>query len=193
MPKTITLSRKGLIEMLRLYDGKQFWSVRTVTVPDLLKKGRVSKLSFEDSFGFPPERLRKVCEMVIGMGYDYDSVVVHRLEKEGKDEDAFQKGSSWHCPAFDDTTIIRKNKRDEKGSGPLYVAVNCIANNPPRVRYVDIHFGSEVDKGRLAEFLKKKDPPKNQGLDNPVEHRVFKIEGIESLTCNGVTYNITDV
>jgi len=72
--------------------------------------------------------------------------------------------------------------------------VNCVANNPPQVSYVDIETGAEVDANRLREgFLQKKDAPKNQGLDNPIEFRVFKVEGIEELTCNGVTYKVTDV
>lgn len=217
MGKTITLSRTGLVEKLRAYDGKQFWSVRTVTVPELLKKGRNSKRTFEESFGFPAYRVRKVCEMVIGLGYDYGTVVIHRLAKADKSESMFKRGESeqtWHCPAFPDSDIIRKNKKDTDASGQLYVAVNCIANNPPKVEYIDIEFGSgiilhrmveveepdsmgelvkvEKDFG-LSEFLKKSTPPQNQGLDNPVEYRVFKVEGIERLTCNGITYQITDV
>jgi len=214
---TKTLSRPGLIEMLRSYDGKQFWSVKTVTVPKVLKKGRETGRTFMEAFGFEPARLRKVCKMVIGMGYDYGTVVVHRLAKEDKSPEEFVRGTSWHCPAYPDSDIIRKNKKDADGTGQLYVAVNCVANNRPQYSYVDIRTGAELQYTRLMaldadgnftededevdhfveyglkEFLDKKSEPKNQGLDNPVDYRVFKVEGIEQVTCNGVTYNITDV
>lgn len=193
MAETKTLSRSGLLKMLRLYDGKQFWSIRTVTKPDLIQTGRVTGNKFQEVFGFPPERLRKVSNMVIGLGYDYSSVVANRLVKEDKSKDEFKRGKSWHCPAYEDSTIIRKHEDDVDGTGTLYVSVNCIANNTPQVTFVDIESGAEIDKERLSEFLKKTYKPKNQGLDNPVIYRMFKVEGIEEMTCNGITYQVTDV
>lgn len=202
--KVVNLNPAGLVSLLRETPTemlKKFCSIRVITLPDLIKKDRITGQTFEEKFGFSPDRLRKVVDqdmtkegrVMAGLGYDYVNVVFTRLNKEGKPEEVYVPGNTWHCPAFPGCSIIRKNKKDINGTGQLYVAVFYITNNPPHMKYVDMETGAEIDKDRLESILTKTYPPKNQGLNNPVIYRTYKVEDFEEIQAGGTLYRISHV
>lgn len=176
MESKVTITGEGLANLLKDFNKKSFVSLHTVTEPKLNKKGRVSGLSVLEMVGAKAENIRKVSDMVVGLGYDYQDLVLNRLiNKAGKDFQDYQPGESWHIPWEKSTTVHM-----HKTTGEKYFFVECIANNDPKSCYVDISTGAELSKEKLEEFLPKDYPPKNQGLDKGVRYSVtLRIDGVD--------------
>jgi hypothetical protein len=182
----VTITGEGLAKLLKDFDKKSFVSMHTVTSPKLNRKGRVSGQSVMEAIGVATENIRKVSDMVVGLGYDYQDLVLNRLiNKEGKDFEDYKPGESWHVPWEESSTVHM-----HKTTGEKYFFVECIANNPPKSCYVDISTGVELSKDKLEEFLPKDSPPKNQGLDNPIVVRTFKLDSIKRLKVGGTIYEV---
>lgn len=183
---SITITGQGLANLLKDFDKKSFASMHTVTSPKFNKKGRDSGLSVKEVTGVDAENVRKVSDMVIGLGYDYEQLVVNRLiNKEGKTGEEYERGISWHEP-WEGSTVIHQHKK----TGERYLFIECIANNKPKSKFIDVTTGNVVEKEKLAEFLPKESKPENQGLDNPVEVRTFKLESIRQLKVGGEIYEV---
>lgn len=183
---SITITGKGLANLLKDFDKKSFASIKAVTVPKLNKKGRNSGLSVLEVTGVAADNIRKCTEMVIGLGYDYETLIVNRLiNKEDKTGEEYNRGVSWHEPWEGSSTIHKHKTKDE-----LYLFVECIANNTPHSKFVDITTGNEIDKDLLVEFLPKESDPENQGLDNPIVVRTFKLDSIRQLKVSGEVYEV---
>jgi hypothetical protein len=111
----ITITGKGLANLLKDFDKKSFASIHAITEPKLNKKGRNSGLSFKEIAGVEAANVRKVSDMVIGLGYDYEQLIAHRLiNKEGKTGEEYQRGQSWHEPWEGSTTIHKKINKEIK-------------------------------------------------------------------------------
>jgi hypothetical protein len=183
---SITITGIGLANLLKDFDKKSFASIKAVTIPKLNKKGRSSGLSVSEVTGVDAVNVRKCTEMVIGLGYDYEQLVVNRLvNKEGKTGEEYERGVSWHEP-WDGSSVIHQHKT----TGERYLFVECIANNKPSSKFVDITTGSEIERDKLVEFLPKESDPENQGLDNPVVVRTFKLDSIRQLKVGGEVYEV---
>jgi hypothetical protein len=185
MPE-VTITGEGLATLLKDFNKKVFASIHAVTKPKLTKKGRVSGKTVPEAVGVDADKIRKVTDMVVGVGYDYQDLVLNRLiNKEGKSWDDYTPGESWHIP-WEGSTMVHQHKT----TGEKYFFVECIANNKPKSQFVNIETGIEVSREVLEEFLPKESEPQNQGLDKPVVVRTFKLDSIKKLKVNGTTYEV---
>ena len=127
-------------------------------------------------------------QQVNGMiNFFYDDGVVRRLEKEGKSEEDFKKGESYHEPIFrtDGTlTPFARHKKD-----PRRIFLRLMLNNSTNVHYHTAK-GHAIDTDAIKPFLKKRSEYKNQGLEKPLIFQVWKLEGIETITLNHQKYII---
>lgn len=181
--KTVTyqVRPEALIDVFELYKGKKFISLKTETLPELKKTGRVTKMTFEEKFGAKPETLLKHSEYTAGIGYDYAHLIENRLEKDGGSREDYQAGKSWHIP-YNGSTVIRqhKDKPDQ-----LYFYVSLIANNPAKSEY---RIGDRViDKDDLAEFLDVPRVAKNQGLapERTIKVQTLKLDSVTRVRADG--------
>lgn len=183
METTITINSNGLVSMLKDFNKKSFASIKAITIPKLNKKSRKTGMLLSD-LNINPDSIRKCSEMVIGLGYDYETLIINRSTKEGHDV-AYEAGTSWHEP-FEDSTTIHQHKK----TGEKYLFVECIANNKPKSKFVDIETGKEIAKEVLVDYLPVESEPTNQGLDNPIAVRTFKLESIRELKVSGTVYQV---
>jgi hypothetical protein len=181
------INQDQLIEMLGNYPKHTFASLITETTPKLIKKGRDSGLSPAEK-GINAPNIRKYSEFVCGLGFDYQTMILNRLNKEGKDADDYLKGTSWHIPV-PGSRVLRQHKDESKRDG-FYVNVFCIANNTPKVCYFDCISGNQIEKEQLTEYLPTEHAPSNQGLNegNEVNVRTFKMTSIKKLVVDGIEY-----
>lgn len=186
MKKVINVEEMSVI--IETMPSNTFAGLKTMTKPKLLKKGRDSKIPFEERFGFSDDQVVKFSEMVVGMGYEYQKMIENRLIKEGKDVTEYERGESWHIPYKDSKTIrIKKSDPTE-----MYFMAFLIANTAPKSEYVNFATGDVIDREMLREYLPVEKAPDNQGLSdgNEVLVRTFKMESIYSLSACGDVYSI---
>jgi hypothetical protein len=173
---------EALIDVFELYKGKKFISLQTKTAPKLNKKGRVSKLTFQEKFNkADPDDLFKYSEFSAGIGYDYGTLIEHRLEKDGGAPEDYQAGKSWH-QSYNGSTVIRQHKTKLED---LYFYISLIANNPPKSEYRIKD--KVIAKEDLAEFLDVPRKPTNQGLDpdRTIEVRTLKLDSVTRVRADG--------
>jgi hypothetical protein len=116
------------------------------------------------------------------VNFQYDTAVVNRLKKEGKEESEFQKGESWHELVKDSRNLLTPFAK-HKETGELYLRF-WLLNKTPGTVYTDSE-GTELDFEQVKLFLPKPSSYKNQGLDDPVRIQTYKLASI-------VTFNIND-
>ena len=184
------LSAIEAVQMFDAYKGHGFVHVQTRTHPDftcLKKGGRDTGVMFDVKVGAKPEQIVKFSEYNAQLGLDYRQVIERRLLKQDKDTTEYEAGSTWHEPVEGS-----KNLRRHKTTGNLYFFLFLTANTKTESRYVNTVTGKEVDEGLLTEFLPKKYPPKNQGLDEGTEVLVetLKLESLVSIKLDGEEYII---
>lgn len=180
----VKITADKMVETLKDFDLKSFASIKAVTKP-LAKASKKTQAAVMAATGSHPDNIRKFASIVIGLGYDYDKLVGNRRIKEDKTPE-FDKGASWHVPYEGSTTIrTNPNNLDEK-----YMYVACIANNKPKTSYFDVVKGVAIDENVIAPYLPNKSIPTNQGLENPIIVRTYKMENIKELTIGGNTFQI---
>ena len=188
MSVTVKVSKFAMCHYLESYTGTSFASLRTMTDPPFLKKGRASGIPFAAKFNTAAENVKKFSSFTAGIGaYNYLRMIENRLKKEGKTLAEYEAGTSWHCAWGTSKTI-----RQHRDTGELYFYVYLIANNTPSVEYIDISTGKQIDVEELKEYLPVPSAPKNQGLEegNEIQVRTLKLESLKELTFNGITYQL---
>jgi len=121
------------------------------------------------------------------VNFHYDPAVIRRLEKEGKDESVFRRGSSWHEPVVTADGKLTPFCR-HKVTGELYLRVVRLATlGEPEYR---TQAGDVVDVSKLLPFMDEKPGYANQGTDDPVVFQTFKLDGLKELTVDGVVYTL---
>jgi hypothetical protein len=158
-------------------------SFTAVTEADVYAKDQKTKET--NPFPRPIWKTNKVNGMVC---FWYDKAVLRRLEKENKSPDAFRQGTSWHVPVLvnDRLTPLCRSKSEENYK--LYIRFLYVQTCGEPV-YNDNN-GKPVDVEALRPFLKPKSNYTNQGTDDPVIILTYALEGIQSITLNGETYEI---
>ena len=135
----------------------------------------------------PFGRIFKV-RLVNGMvGFSYTHGVERRLAKEGKPKEDFTPGESWHMPVEFEGHLtplcIHKEKREKIY---LRLMVNKGLGEP---LYFDEH-GEELPKEQVKPYLPKKSSYDNQGLDNPLEFKVFELDNIVEISVENEKYKV---
>lgn len=121
----------------------------------------------------------------------YDKAVLRRLAKEGKSEDAFRQGTSWHVPVLLNGRLTPLCQSKSETNRKLYVRFLYV-QTIGEPRYLDSH-GTEIDKAALLPWLpSRKNNYANQGLDNPVVILTYALDSLREITLNGQTFAIAD-
>lgn len=184
MARIITIPE--LANVLENMDKHQFVGIKSCTIPKLNKTGRVTHQSIQGKLGIDPANIVKLSSFVAGAGFSYLDGIRNKLLAEGKAPESYIEGTSWHVPYGETKTIKQHPKTQE-----LYAYLFCsYANNPPESRFVDKSTGKEVSKDDLAEFLPPEREPTNQGVDDPVIVRTFKLSSIKELSAAGEVYTV---
>lgn len=173
-----------LPQLFEKYKGTSFVGIKTKTIPKLLKKGRVSGKPLVEVIG--TDSVVKESAFSAGIGYDYATSVKNKLLKEGKSEEAYEAGETWHVP-YNGSKVIRQHK----GTGELYFYVSLNTKNPSKAKYLSLD-GKEISKDVLEEFLPVEKAPTNQGVEegNEVLVRTLKLGSVASLSACGEVFEV---
>ena len=181
----ITIKAVQLPELFEKFKGTSFVGLKTKTTPKLLKKGRVSGKTLLEAVG--TDEVVKESAFSAGIGYDYATSVKNKLLKEGKSEDEYEAGETWHIP-YNGSKVIRQHRK----TGELYFYVSLNTNNPSKAEYFDVKNGTVIPKEVLEEFLPVEKAPTNQGVEegNEVLVRTLKLGSVASLSACNEVYNV---
>lgn len=120
----------------------------------------------------------------------YDRGVLRRLKSEGKSVDAFRSGSSWHLPVVVDGRLTPLCTARTEGKRDYYLRVMCLGLiGDPTYHDAD---GRPVAEADIEPYLRDRTDYANQGLDQPLVFKTYRLAGIRSLTLQGQTYFLTD-
>jgi hypothetical protein len=163
--------------------GCSFAHMRTVTIPKLNKKSRISGLPLN----IPASDIRKISTFGCGLGFNYQRSVENKLIAEGKSKDEYERGESWHVPHGNSKVIC-----EHKKTGELYFFVSLNANNKSESKFINIQTGNEISKEEISEFLPPEHEPTNQGTEpgNAVIVRTLKLESLKALSADGESWEI---
>lgn len=114
-------------------------------------------------------------------GFDYESSVNNRLEKEGK-ESNFESSGNWFENLSKGLVI------DKKTQSKFYLRYQYLADSITDIEY--LQDGNSIDKKMFEAYLKAKTDYKNQGLDNTLKFQVCNIDNILNISINGKQYEI---
>ncbi len=169
----VTISEAELVQLLSTLRGASFITITAKTDARLKKTGN------------PHGKVWKVNRVNVCVNFQYDQGVLRRLEKEGKSEEDFRKGESWHTPVLTDdgklTPFCSHNK-----TGQLYLRCQRLATIGEAAYFTE--GGVELTRADVCDFLPKSSTYENQGLDKPLEFLVYGLEGIVEVVVAGVTY-----
>jgi hypothetical protein len=161
--------------LLNARHGANFITFVAKTEPDMIKTGSP----------FRNDNVELVAKVNAQINFHYDSAVLRQLEREGKSPEDFKKGESWHTPVLIDNCLTPLCQHKSKPT--LYL----------RVRLLDVLEAQYYVNGVVADndmvkpwVRKNKVAYENQGTEKPIKFKVYKLEGIQSLTMNGVTYEV---
>ena len=179
------INKDQLVDMLEGKTKHIFISIEAETMPVKNKTGRETKETTIQAFNYEPKEIKKITYANVGLCYDYKSLIINRLKKEGKEESEYVAGDTWH-----EHCIGTKNLRQHKQTGEKYVWVFFIANNTPKTCFYNSLTGSEINKALLEQFLPKDYEPTNQGLetDNIVHPRLYKLDSIKKIKIDSEEY-----
>ena len=175
----------------------RFAGLSGCTIPRLTVKDRTTKEPWAVLFpGIDRANVRKIMHGAIMCGPDYNRMIELELAREGKAADEHVKGDTWH-EGMPGVPCLRRHKKDHSRLY-LWAAFVQKAQRPdgtwihikPRVRFVDISTGAEIERSRLVNFLDKDDLPTNQGVDSGREAivRCYMLESVRTLTVDGISY-----
>ncbi len=171
--KITTISRKSLVEKLLTLRGASFITVTTTT------DSRAKKTNN------PYGKIYKTAVANCQVNFHYDTAVLNRLAKEGKDASVFERGESWHEPYKPDgilTPLCVKKGETE----PEYLRVrHLLAVGEPVYTTED---GTELTEEEVRPFLPKPSEYKNQGTDEPIKFLVYSLSSIKIIKMGGDTY-----
>jgi hypothetical protein len=117
------------------------------------------------------------------INFSYKNAVNKRLTKEGKEADFVPQERAWGVKVTDTPLVLHKEQ--------YYLEAGFITKNTPNVEY--LLDNEPTDKAVFENFMQAKSSSSRQGLseDNEVVLRTFKLDTIESIKVNGVTYIVT--
>lgn len=206
------MTEKEIVQLLLTLKGATPITFKAITNPKALKKNRET--------GEPnPYKVIEHHVKTNGMvNFHYDAGVIRRLEKEGKTEEDFQKGGSFHTVVLTDNgklTPLSIHKEDAaeivgwkfKGekladsiTNPFTVS-DLEKGNGLRLylRYMklssisSVYMADEVEMTweGLKNYLPKPSTYDNQGLDEPLVFQVYSLGNITQMTVNNAHYIIT--
>jgi hypothetical protein len=158
---TVTQEQSLMSILSNLHKGR-FGSITIVTEPQI-KKPKTNPLN---------GRLKKVTQMGIRTGVDYNTIVNNRLTKEGKDKVETEKlpWGEWVIPG-----VVIKNK------GKNYLRIYP-TNNIHTTYLLD---GREVNKDILKDELIEKSESNTYNLDNKVVVRTVAFDNIREINADG--------
>jgi len=193
--KMVTISE--FIAEVTKVTRKPFGGLSAVTVPGLTVKDRVTKEPWSVLFpGIDRSNVRKVMHAAVLCGPDYKAMVEAELLREGKDPSAYEAGRCHH-EAVPGAPLLRRSKKDHSilyfwaaFVGKAKKADGTWIHLKPRVRFVDISTGVEIDRARLVNFLDIEHTPGNQGVESGRETivRTYKLSSVRTLTVDGISY-----
>lgn len=150
-----------------------------------------TKVLCEDATGINPADIVKRTKFVglVGTSIQYEDLVNNRLFKEAVANG--KKKPQLTFSADERKWGKRVNGAIVEHNGEYYLTVLCVANNVPTVEH--LLKGSPIDL-KDAKFdafrAAPKKAPENQGTDNPVIYRDYKLTSVKQFTVNSQTYNI---
>lgn len=130
-------------------------------------------------------KVRRINGMV---NFQYAEGVKRRLEKEGKPEESFHQGQSWHEPVLENghlTPLAKHKTKNEK----LYIRLMHLKSLGEEI-YFD-EGGDSLTKEQVEPYLSKKSSYSNQGLDNPLKILTIDLDGILELSMDQEVYEVT--
>jgi hypothetical protein len=182
----LTTRKDQIIEELAGIDQKGIFSFVACTEEKALKKSRVSGM-------ITPENLisvRKYMYATVSLGNNYQQAVNNRLKKEGK-EKSFETQETYTMPVSNNGILLKHKEKDQ-----YYIRVypNLCHSFTTIVKYFDVN-GVEITKEEYQrikqEFLPIKGDSSNQGLDDPIMVRNYKVENV--LWLKRGDFNVTNL
>jgi hypothetical protein len=206
--RALSVSPQFLRDALLGLNGAQFAAYTAVTEPKMTKtivdplfKGDAETVKAPRIVNPYVDRVVKVNYYGGMVNFKYDEGVLRRLAKEnaarekaGVPTKDFEGGEGWHRVVCVDgkMTPICVNKKIPVGAEDtaedFYLWFAIFRTRSPR--YFDIETGAEIAKDEIAPYLPKRTEYANQGLDNPLVYRIFKMAGIRRMRIGGECYEI---
>ncbi len=185
------LNHTELVIKLLTIKGASFVGITANTAQTSLNKGRGAN-SMIEKLNIDPDEIRKHTKLVglIGQGVSYESMVNHRLVKEGtpKEDADFEAGSLlWGEWVIGGEKVLLKHK------GQFYLRVYCVSANRPEVEYS--YKGERIDlkDPKFDAFRKpEKEEGANQGLEKPIVVRSYGFDSIKEIKIDGETFEIVN-
>jgi len=171
------LTRKEqIIKNVKALDKKGLFSFVALTNRKALKKNRETKESTPELYA---QGVDVLYSSTVSLGNEYEKAVNNRLKKEGKDQD-FEAQGSYAIPDADNLILYKHKEKDQYY---LRVYPNLCHSFHTTIKYYLALNGQEITKEDYkkieALYLEKRDNKnKNQGLDNDILVRNYKIENV---------------
>lgn len=138
--------------------------------------------------GNPFGKVYKLSRINALVNFHYDQGVLRRLEKEGKSPDDFKRGESWHEPVLDGDRLTPFCRH--KTTGELYLRVMFL-RRLGEATYITENGSVLVEKDIAQWKTDKKEAYVNQGLNDPLRFVTYKLDGIEEITLDGETFDLS--
>ncbi len=159
------LNPNEILEKLSSIKGARIIGLTTIVEPEMRKTAN-------PYFG----QVLKVSRFSAMINFDYDTGVLKRLAKEGKDPASFTRGQSWHEAILTPEGKLTAFSR-HKTTGEVYLRLVRLSGAS---RFIDKR-GRFMAKRHLEPFLKDSGRYNNQGLNNPLVFITPKLSNVVSL------------
>lgn len=168
--KSETITELELIALLSGLRGAKLFSITAETDARLKKTGN------------PYGKVTKISRVNVLVNFHYDAGVLRRLEKEGKSPESFKKGESWHVPVLTEDGKLTPFCQ-HPNTGELYLRV-CVQGYGDTIYLSEA--GERLTYADVEPWLPKREGAYgNQGLDAPLEFKVYKLSGIVEIGIDG--------
>ena len=127
------------------------------------------------------KQIKKRQKSNVFINFNYQNSVNRALAKEGKEAEFEAQPRKWG-ERVTGTPLVLYN-------GKYYLEARFL-NNEPKVEY--FHNGAPIEKALFESFIPEKKSSGNQGLENEVIIRDFKIENILEIQFGGTKYVVTE-
>lgn len=171
------LTRKEqIIRDIRALNKRGLFSFVALTNRKALKKNRETKEPTPELYA---QGVDVLYSSTVSLGNEYEQAVNNRLKKEGKESD-FEAQGSYAIPDADNLILYKHKEKDQYY---LRVYPNLCHSFHTVVKYYLASNGQELTKEeykRIEDLYleKRSDSNKNQGLDDDILVRNYKIENV---------------
>lgn len=131
-------------------------------------------------------KVTKVSRINVLVNFHYDAGVLRRLAAEGKSPDDFKRGTSWHVPVLTEEGGLTPFCNHPK-TGEMYLRACLQGRGETRYFTQD---GTEVSEAALEPWLPSEPTYANQGCENVLEFRVYKLSNVMEIRVDGQEYLI---